>query len=88
MSRKYHHDRTEGLAHRARLRAFLLPRLAVGTRLPRAALLARWLGCSQEQARYHLRRVLDEAGIETTCRGNGTAGRLYVTSLPEWREAA
>ena len=88
MSRKYHRSRPEGAAHRARIRALIIPRLSVGCRLPRVALLARWLGCSHEQARYHLRRVLDEDGIQTVCRGNGTIGRLYVTALPEWRDAA
>lgn len=88
MSRKYHRNRTEGLAHRAKLRAFLLPRLTVGARLPSSSLLALWLGCCQQQAQYHLRRVLDEDGIGTCCRGNGAGGRLYITSLPEWRDAA
>ena len=85
---RYHRSRPEGAAHRARIRAFLLPRLTVGCRLPRAALLARWLGCCQQQAQYHLRRVLDEDGIGTSCRGNGAGGRLYVTALPEREQAA
>lgn len=88
LPRTYHRNRTEGLAHRAKLRTFLLPRLTVGCRLPSSSLLALWLGCCQQQAQYHLRRVLDEDGIGTCCRGNGAGGRLYVTSLPEERIAA
>lgn len=79
-------DTEIGLAHRELLRRLLLPRLAVGCRLPREAQVGRWLGLSQQQGRRHLRRVLEEAGITTERRG--FPPRIYVSAMPEGRVAA
>lgn len=82
-SRRY---RCEGGAHRARLRALLLPRLYVGALLPRHACLGAWLGISASEAGRHLTRVLDEAGVVREVRGSPR--RVRVVSVPEWRAAA
>ena len=84
MSHAYHRQRPEGLAHRARIRAVIVPRLVPGCRLPATALLGRWLGISQQEACRHLRRVLAEDGIATETRRR----RIYVTAMPEGRAAA
>jgi hypothetical protein len=64
----------QGLAHRARIAAMYLPRLAPGTRLPPSALVGRWLGICQQEAYRHVRRALTEAGVATVLRGR----RIYV----------
>jgi hypothetical protein len=78
--------RCEGEAHRARLRALLLPRLYVGALLPRHACVGRWLGISASEAGRHLTRVLDEAGVLR--RVGGKPRRARVVTMPGQRVAA
>jgi hypothetical protein len=88
--------RAEGIAHRAKLRALLLPRLYPGCPLPRHATLAKVLGTCASTAGEHLIRMLAEAGIETEIRigdrmTNGRWGaprRRVVVAMPERRAAA
>ena len=82
----YRRYRCEGEAHRARLRALLLPRLYVGALLPRHACVGRWLGISAAEGGRHLTRVLDEAGVVR--RVCGSPRRVRVVAVPEWRAAA
>lgn len=77
-----------GEAHRARLRALIVPRLYVGARIPRAKFLAGILGIDEGRAGKHMRRVLDEDGIATELRRVDTGCRVFVTALPERRAAA
>ena len=72
--------RCEGEAHRARLRAMLLPRLHVGALLPRHACVGRWLGISASEAGRHLTRVLDEEGVRRRVCGAPRRVRVVAVS--------
>jgi len=88
MSQKIRRNRSEGLAHRARLRALVLPGLRVGQRLPKGLWLGSVLGICQAEAMRHLHRMLAEAGVRTETRQPGGCRGVFVVSLPEWRAAA
>jgi hypothetical protein len=77
-----------GIAHRERLRRLFLPRLAPGYRIWSSRRLGLLLGISGSEGYRHMRQVLTEAGVVTETRGLGEARRVYVVSLPQWREAA
>jgi DNA-binding transcriptional regulator YhcF (GntR family) len=77
MPSKYHRNRPEGLAHRAKLRRWIVPRLRPGCRIPSSRWLGRFLGVSGSQGYWHMRRVLHEAGVITEIRGR----RIYVIAL-------
>ena len=78
-------NRREGLAHRERIRALLLPRLTVGAPLPRSVLLSQWLGVCRSQAVRHMRRALLEAGceLETRYQPGRPGRRTIVIAIPE-----
>jgi predicted ArsR family transcriptional regulator len=82
----HHRSRPEGRAHRAVLRARVLPLLAPGAMLPSTGDLARLLRISDSEAWRHLRRVLAEDGIATETRGAGRGRRVFV--VQNWRLAA
>jgi DNA-binding transcriptional regulator YhcF (GntR family) len=73
----YHRAKRQGLLHRQRLRARLLP-LAVGDVLPTAGALARMLGINPSEASRHLHRMLAEAGVATEVSGRGIRQRVVV----------
>jgi alkylated DNA nucleotide flippase Atl1 len=73
------HAKPQGIAHRERLRALIVPRLAPGMRLPRTRVVGRWLGICQQEAHRHMRQVLAEAGVATETRGGPR--RVYVTHI-------
>jgi hypothetical protein len=79
-------SKPQGRAHRARLRALLLPRLYPGAMLPRHTWLAAYLGICSQSAGDQLVRMLAEAGVETVIRGNPR--RRVVVAMPERRAAA
>ena len=70
-----------GEAHRAKLRALIVPRLYVGARIPTAKFIARILGIDESRAGKHMRRVLVEAGIRTETRRVDTGCRVFVVGM-------
>jgi hypothetical protein len=88
MSQTIRRSRAQGLAHRARLAALILPGLRAGQRLPKGICLARLLGINESEAYRHLRRMLAEAGVVTETRGWCAQRGVYVVSIQNWRAAA
>jgi hypothetical protein len=86
--RHYCRSKAVGLAHRAKLRAWIVPRLQPGCRVPTADWLSHFLRIHASEAYRHMRRVLAEDGIATETRRAGRGQRIYVVSLPERRAAA
>lgn len=72
-----------GLERRARLRELVLARLRPGCRIPSSAFLGRLLGVSPTSGYWHMRWVLEEAGVTTETRGVGETRRVYVVALPD-----
>ena len=85
MSHSYCRNRREGVAHRAKLRRWIVPRLRPGCRIPSARWLAAFLHICPAEAARHMRRVLVEAGIATETRGGGRYRRVYVTAIADYR---
>jgi hypothetical protein len=81
MPSQYHRSRPEGLAHRAKLQAMVLPKLQPGSRIPSSRFLGYMLGISGTEGYRHMRRLLEETGVATETRGIGKARRVYVVSL-------
>jgi hypothetical protein len=81
-------NRRQGLLHRNKLRALVLPRLLPGAVLPSARQLGWMLRINASEGYRHMRRVLAEEGIATETRGSGKGRRIYVVSLQVWRNAA
>lgn len=77
-----HHEKAAGRAHRERLRLLILPKLRPGCRVPSSAFLGRLLGVSASAGYWHMRWVLEEAGVTTETRGTGMLRRVYVVALP------
>jgi hypothetical protein len=77
----YSRNRREGLAHRAKIERWILPKLHPGCRVPSANWMARFLGISSSEGGRQIRRALDEAGIATETRGVGRGRRIYVVTL-------
>lgn len=75
-------NKKEGAAHRARLRAEVLPYLRIGFMVPTATLLSGLLGVSPSEAARHMRRVLEEDGFTVVCRGTEKTWRLFITGAP------
>lgn len=88
MSQGYRRNKPQGLAHRAILRALVLPHLALGAAVPTGKELARLLRIHESEAHRHMRRVLDEEGITTEARGAYGHRRVWVVGMPERRAAA
>lgn len=80
---RYCHSKPQGLAHRAKLRKWILPRLRPGCRIPSSGWLGRFLGVAASQGYWHMRRVLEEAGVSTETRGVGETRRVYVIEVPQ-----
>ena len=77
-----------GIAHRARLRAMVLPKLREGACVPSSRFLGWFLGISGSEGYWHMRRVLAEAGIVTETKGTGRGRRVFVVSIPSMEVAA
>jgi len=78
---QYSQNRPEGLAHRAKIQRWILPRLQPGCRVPSAAWMGRFLHVSASEGARHMRRVLAEAGITTETRGTWGARRVFVVAI-------
>jgi hypothetical protein len=76
----YSRNRREGLAHRAKIERWILPRLRPGCRIPSAAWMGRFLHISPGEGARQMRRVLAEAGIQTETRGTWGDRRVYVVT--------
>ena len=83
-----HPGMPRGIAHRARLRAVVLPKLRIGSTVPSSRFLGWLLGISGSEGYWHMRRVLAEAGIVTETRGAGRGRRVFVVSIPSMEVAA
>lgn len=81
--RPMHAPKQLGLERRARLRELVLARLRPGCRIPSSAFLGRLLGVSPTSGYWHMRWVLEEAGVTTETRGVGETRRVYVVALPD-----
>jgi hypothetical protein len=77
----YSRNRREGLAHRAKIERWILPRLRPGCRIPSAAWMGRFLHISPGEGARQMRRVLAEAGIQTETRGAWRERRTYVVAV-------
>jgi len=82
---KHRRSRPQGRAHRAKIRALIVPKLYVGARVPGRSFMAKFLGVSPQSGRRHIRRVLEEDGFETEMRFDWerNAYRNFVTGLPD-----
>jgi hypothetical protein len=78
---QYSRNRPEGLAPRAKIQRWILPRLQPGCRVASAAWMGRFLQVSASEGARHMRRVLAEAGITTEMRGTWGARRVFVVAI-------
>jgi hypothetical protein len=75
-------NKPQGIAHREKLRQYLLPKLKPGVCLPRQVWLGWFLGIDKAEGGRQLRRVLAEEGIKTVIKANGIGRRSYVAPSP------
>lgn len=77
----YSRNRREGLAHRAKISRWIMPKLRPGCRIPSSGWMGRFLGVHPAAGYRHMQRVLDEAGVVTETRGIGCQRRVYVVTV-------
>ena len=77
----YSRNRREGLAHRAKISRWIMPKLRPGCRIPSANWLGRFLHISASEGARHMQRVLRECGVVTETRGAGRLRRVFVVRL-------
>ena len=81
-SRMTNRGRPEGRAHRAKLRAEVLPYLRLGSPVPNCVVLGKLLGISKSQALIHMQRVLAEDGYRTIVSTIGGLHSAYISAVP------